>query len=91
MTTQTTSTDRLIATAEPSFLPLEARASVEGDRLQLRILDGAEAVHIAECPLAELQDEQRLRTWLDQNRSRLKEMGYRLDDDQRKQDWPPFG
>ena len=89
--TQTMTADRLIALTETAFLPLEAHASIEGDRLQLRVLDGAEAVHISECPLAEVENERRFQDWLDQNRKRLEELGYRLGEDRRKQDWPPFG
>jgi hypothetical protein len=71
--------ERVLAVLEASFLPLETHASLEqGDRVQVRVLDGAEAIHIEEKPVADLQDEAGLQSWIEQIRKRLGELGYDL-------------
>jgi hypothetical protein len=72
--------ERVLAVLETAFLPLETHASLEeGDRVQVRVLDGAEAVHIEERPLSELRSDQDARSWIEQIRKRLGELGYDLE------------
>ena len=78
---ETTATqERLMALAEAAFLPLESHASFEEDgRYQIRILEGAEAIHIEEMPAIDVRDENDLTGWIGRMRGRLEEMGYELD------------
>jgi Protein of unknown function (DUF1652) len=79
MTMAAQTQERVLAVLETAFLPLEAHASLEeGDRVQVRILDGAEAIHIEERPLSELRSDQDVQGWIEQLRRRLGELGYDL-------------
>lgn len=72
--------ERLQALAEAAFLPLESHASFEDDgRYQIRILEGAEAIHIEEMPAVDVRDESDLAGWIGRMRGRLEDMGYQLD------------
>jgi hypothetical protein len=76
----TATQERLTALAEAAFLPLESHASFEDDgRYQIRILEGAEAIHIEEMSAADVRDENDLTGWIGRMRGRLEEMGYELD------------
>jgi hypothetical protein len=73
-------TDRNLAVLETAFLPLEAATSVlESGNVQLRVLDGAEAILVEDRPLFGSHTEQVLRIWISDVRKRLEELGYQLD------------
>lgn len=73
-------TDRILGALEAAFLPLEAHTSMqENGNVQLRILDGTEAVLIDERPLYGTHTGQVARDWIADTRKRLEGMGFQLD------------
>ena len=79
MTVETQTRERLLAILESAFLPLETHASRDNGNVQIRILDGAEAIHIDERPVKNLQGREELKEWIVQTRKRVEELGRRLD------------
>lgn len=79
-------TDRILGVLEGAFRPLEAKTSVMGNgNVQLRILDGSEAILMDERPLYGMQAERVALDWIADTRGRLEELGRRLDP------WEPPG
>ena len=79
-------TDRILGVLEGAFLPLEAHTSVEENgNVQLRILDGSEAILIDERPLYGSHSERVAMDWIAETRKRLEELGRQLDP------WEPPG
>jgi hypothetical protein len=79
MTVETQTRERLLAILEAAFFPLETHASRENGNVQIRVMDGAEAIHIDERPVKNLQGRENLKQWIVQTRKRLEELGRRLD------------
>ncbi|HVG06655.1 MAG TPA: hypothetical protein VNM67_03050 [Thermoanaerobaculia bacterium] len=79
-------TDRILGVLEGAFRPLEAHTSVEENgNVQLRILDGSEAILIDERPLYGTHSERVAFDWIADTRKRLEELGRQLDP------WEPPG
>ena len=80
MTVETQTRERLLAILETAFLPLETRARRRSSgNVQIRVLDGAEAIHVDERPVDDLRGREELKRWIVQTRKRLQELGRRLD------------
>ncbi|MFP5287384.1 MAG: hypothetical protein ACLGI9_16730, partial [Thermoanaerobaculia bacterium] len=68
-------TDRILGVLESAFRPLEARTSVqENGNVQLRVLDGSEAILIDERPLFGTHAERVAMDWIEETRKRLEEL-----------------
>lgn len=73
-------TDRILGVLEAAFRPLEAKTSVlENGNVQLRVLDGSEAILVDERPLYGTHAERVALDWIAETRKRLEELGRQLD------------
>ena len=73
-------TEPILPVIETSFLPLEARTTIEENgNVRLCILDNGQEILVDERPLYGTHAERVAHEWIAQTRHRLEELGYELE------------